>query len=220
MIEAILGGIAVGIGSVAFMVISDGSMLGNIIGALCYAVILLAIEYYDLDLFVGRAGLLNNKNNDPIELILIYFGNFIGVSWVAFALKLVPKYGEQIGKVSHIMLQTLEDMSWDTCFVTAILCGMMMYAGIMVFKMSNTWAFFAIAIMTCVLAQWPFAHVIYFCLWSDSWDYWYLIIPTTLGNIIGANVWGMLRRRSPRYKNKDKLTPDSYDIADRFHDFV
>ena len=55
MVEAICAGIVIGLGCVANLYI------GSIMGAIFYAIVVMSVIYYDLDLFVGHTGILNSK---------------------------------------------------------------------------------------------------------------------------------------------------------------
>ena len=221
MIDGVLAGLAVGLGSVAYMIAYDGTIVSHIVAALCFSIIMMSIPYYRLDFFLGRPGVLTSKNIDPIENMIIYMGNFIGITWIALLMKLIPQYGEKIGIRAHEVLMHLHEYSWDTVFILSIFAGMMFYAGAMATVHGNSIFYFLLVNFVCIFAEWPTVHLIFWCLWSDSWDIgWYLIIPTTLGNIIGANLWVLLRKHSPTYQNAEYLKPDSYDIADKFHEFV
>lgn len=221
MIDSVLGGLAVGLGATAYMTIYDGTLLGNIVATFCFSIIMMAIPFYKLDFFVGRPGILTDKNTDPVESIIVYMGNFIGITWIALLMKVFPEYGERIGSYSHAILEQLHNLTWDTVFVLSMFAGMMFYAGAMAVNRGQTVFYFMLVNIVCVFAQWPTIHLIVWSLWSDTWDkYWYLIFPTTLGNVVGSNLWYLLRRHSPTFKNKDYVIPDSYDIADKFREFV
>ena len=221
IIDSILGGIAYAMGVTAWFFIYDGSLLSLIAGSVCFAIILMAIPYYRLDFFLGRPGVLTDKNTDPVETLIIYMGNFIGVMWVGVTIKLFGPTSEHMIATAHYALEYLDKASWDTVFVVSILGGMMFYAGAMTVNINGSPVYFMLASFVCMMTHWPMIHVVWYALWVDTWvGYWYLIIPVTLGNLIGANVWFMLRKHSPTYKNKKYVTPDSYDIVDKFHDFV
>ena len=53
MVEAICAGIVIGLGCVADLYVS------GIMGSILYAIVIMSVIYYDLDLFVGHTGLLN-----------------------------------------------------------------------------------------------------------------------------------------------------------------
>ncbi len=55
MVEAICAGIVIGLGCVADLYVS------GIMGSILYAIVIMSVIYYDLDLFVGHTGLLNPK---------------------------------------------------------------------------------------------------------------------------------------------------------------
>ena len=220
MIDSVLGGLAIGLGTISYMHIYDGTLLSDIVGAICFSIIMLAIPYFDLDLFIGRPGLMVDRNTDPVELGLIYLGNFIGITWMALILKLIPEYGEPMRLLAHETLERLHAETFDTVFIVSTFAGMMVYAGLVAMKMKNVWTFFIAACFVTVMARWPLCHLVFFCFWSDSWEHFYLIVPVTFGNVVGANIWGMLRQHSPKYKNAYLFTPDSSDIVDKFHDYV
>ncbi len=60
MIDAVLGGLAMGLGSTAYMLIQDGTLFSNVIATICFSIIMMAIPFYKLDLFLGRPGILSN----------------------------------------------------------------------------------------------------------------------------------------------------------------
>lgn len=221
IIDSILGGIAYAMGVAVWFFVYDGSLLSLTVGSVCFAIILMAIPYYRLDFFLGRPGVLSDKNMDPVEGLIVYMGNFIGVMWVGVLIKLFGPRPEHMIATAHYVLEYLHGESWDTVFVISILGGMMFYAGAMAVNRGHPPTYFWAAAFVCMMAHWPMIHVVWFSFWVDSWaTYWYLMIPVTLGNVIGSNVWFMLRKHSPTYQNKKYITPDSYDIADRLHDFV
>ena len=221
IIDSILGGIAYAMGVTAWFFVYDGSLLSLIIGSVCFAIILMAIPYYRLDFFIGRPGVLSDKNTDPFETLIIYMGNFIGVMWVGVLMKLFGPQQEHLVATAHYTLEYLHGQTWDTVFVISILSGMMFYAGAMAVNRGHPPTYFMAAAFVCMMVRWPMIHVVWYALWVDTWsEYWYLVIPVTLGNLIGSNVWFMLRKHSPTYKNIKYLKPDSYDIADKFHNFV
>jgi formate/nitrite transporter FocA (FNT family) len=221
MIDGILGGLAVGLGTVAYMMTYNGTEMSTLIATLCFAIVMLAIPFYKLDFFLGRPGVLSDKNNNIIDNLVVLAGNAIGVTWIALLLKLFPEYHTKIQTYAHYTLEHLHGYTWDTVFILSIFAGMMLYAGAMATTKGATIFYFGLVVFVTCYAQWPILHLIIFCLWSDTWlDYWYLLIPTTLGNVIGVNLWIMFRKHSPTYQNAKYVTRERADIADKFHSFV
>lgn len=221
IIDSILAGIAYGMGVTVWFFIYDGSLLSLTIGSVCFAIILMAIPYYRLDFFIGRPGVLSDKNMDLVEGLIVYMGNFIGTMWIGVMIKLFGSQNKHMVEIAHFALEYLKNESWDTILVISILGGMMFYAGAMAVNRGHTPFYFMLAAFVCMMAHWPMIHAVWYAMWIDTWaGYWYLIIPVTLGNLIGSNVWYMLRKHSPTYQNQKYITPDSYDIVDRFRDFV
>lgn len=212
MVEAFLGGLVIGLGCIA------NYTVGGWLGALFFAITILSAVYYDLDIFVGKAGLLTNKNLDIVEMLLVFAGNFAGITWISLLIKLIPQYGEPLGKIAEDMLTQTSSVAWDTCFVLAIFAGMTLYGGIVAYVKTKNWIMLVLPIMMMILADWPFSLITVFLLWQADWINWPHLIPIILGNMIGVNIWHLLRRRSERYH--DEFKPDASDISSKFHDFV
>lgn len=221
IIDSILAGLAYGLGATAWFFIYDGSLASLIVGSFCFAIVLMAIPYYRLDFFLGRPGALVDKNIDPVETIIVYFGNAIGVMWIAILMKLFAPMETHLQEVAEYCLSYLREQHWDSVFVISIFSGMMFYAGAMAINKGQPPIYFLLISFVCMMARWPTVHIVFYALWLDKWaGSWYLIVPVTLGNVIGSNIWVMLRKHSPTFKNQDYIKPDEYDIVDRFRDFV
>ena len=221
MVDAFLGGLASGMASAAYLFAYSNSVLGKLIAAICFSVTMMAIPYYKLDFFLGRPGLLSDKNNNTIDTLIVFMGNFVGVTWIALLVKLFPEYNKQMEAQAEIVLQSLHSFSWVGVLMLSIFAGAMFYAGTVPVYRGQTPIYFALINLVCIYASWPTFHFVYFCLSLDlKIKYWYLVPIIIIGNTIGSNIWITLRKHSSTYKNKDLFTPDSYDIVDKFHDFV
>lgn len=67
LIDAILGGLAYGLGVTSYLWIYDGTPSNAVVGAFCFSVIVMAIPFYDLNFFLGRPGVLSDKNLTVFE---------------------------------------------------------------------------------------------------------------------------------------------------------
>lgn len=210
MVEPLLAGFVVGFGTMSYLYV------GGPMGALLYAITILSIIYYDLDLFVGKAGLLTSRQTDIIELVLILLGNLIGVTAIAAALFIIPGYGEPYGKLAAETIERHMSYGIDGLFVISIFAGMVMYAGITAYKKTQIWIMLCLPIMMVILCDWPFIVSEFFMYVGvrNDWVKWYYLIPIMLGNFIGANLFPLLRRHSPRYKNEYVIN-DEPDIASK-----
>lgn len=218
IIDSVLAGLAYGLGATAWFFVYDGSLISIALGGFCFAIILMAIPYYKLDFFLGRPGALTDKNIDPIESLIIYFGNFIGVTWIGLLIKIFAPAENHIIATANYALSYLHSLSWDTVCVISVFSGMMFYAGSMAVNRGIQPSYFLLVSFVCIMCRWPTVHMVFYCLWADTWkDFWYLIIPVTVGNVIGSNVWVLLRKHSPTFKNEQYLTPDKHDIVDTLH---
>lgn len=222
MIDAFLGGLAYGLGVTAYMWIYDGTVANGIVGAFCFSVIVMAIPFYNLDFFLGRPGLLSDKNITFFDNVMIFMGNFLGLAWMGLFVKILPQYGAKIIYNANYALNFMQNYSIDTNFILSIYAGMMFYAGAMAYRRGHTIFYFMLINLVCLFAQWPTMQFLTYCLWADSWRaHGYLMFPVVFGNIIGANIWVLLRKNSPTYKDKIYLTPDEpKSIADRIEELV
>ncbi len=222
IIDAILAGLAYGLGVTSYMWIYNGSVAKDVIGVICFSIIVMAIPFYKLDFFLGRPGILSNKNITFGENLVICMGNFIGLSWIGLFVKILPQYGAKIIFNANYALGFMRDYSIGTNFLLSMYAGMMFYAGAMAIRKGHTVFYFMLINLVCLFAQWPTMHFLVYCLWADTWKgSAYLLFPVVAGNILGANIWIMLRRFSNNFTNKDLVTPDEQDdIADRFEQIV
>lgn len=144
LVDAILAGIVISFGTIADMY-NPGP-----IGALLYSITVLSCVYYELDLFVGRAGLLTAKGTDFIELLLILLGNLIGAMFIGTAFFLIPNYGLQYMEYAESILDTHMSYGIDGLFLISIFCGMVMYAGIMAYEKTKNWILLCLPIVMVV----------------------------------------------------------------------
>lgn len=222
MIDAFLGGLAYGLGVTAYMWIYDGTVANGIVGAFCFSVIVMAIPFYNLDFFLGRPGLLSDKNIGFFDNLAIFMGNFLGLTWMGLFVKVLPAYGAKITANANYALNFMANYSFDTNLILSIYAGMMFYAGAMACRKGYSVFYFMLINLVCLFAQWPTMQFLVFSLWADSWKpYGYLMFPVVLGNILGANIWVLMRRHSPKYKNKEYITQDApKSIADKIEELV
>lgn len=149
-------------------------------------------------------------------------GNFIGLCMIGLFVKVLPQYGAKIIYNANFALKFMRDYTVSTNFILSIYAGMMFYAGAMAYRKGHTVFYFMLINLVCLFAQWPTMQFLIYCLWADSWkEHGYLMVPIVLGNIIGANIWVMLRNFSNKFIDKQYIIPDKQDdIADRFEQIV
>ena len=208
MIEAICAGIVIGLGCVADLYV------GGIMGSILYAIVIMSVIYYDLDLFVGHTGILNPKQTDVVELGLIFFWNIIGISAIAILTLLTPSYRDRILESAHELWEYYNRIGFFGMIPLGIFCGLTMYGGIVAYTKTENYIMTMIPIMMCVLAHWPFALNMVFLMWFNQAQGWDLIIGTLVGNLIGCNAWLLIRGRSDRFI--DTLSPPKRTWWDYF----
>ena len=208
MVEAICAGIVIGLGCVADLYV------GGIMGSILYAIVIMSVIYYDLDLFVGHTGLLNPKQTDIIELGLIFLWNIIGVSIIALLTLCTPVYQERIAASAHELWAFYDSIGPFGVVPLGIFCGLTMYGGIVAYTKTENYMMTMIPIMMCVLAHWPFVPNMIFLMWFTQAKGWNLAIGTLVGNLIGCNAWLLIRGRSDRFI--DTLSPPKRTWWDYF----
>lgn len=208
MVEAICAGIVIGLGCVADLYV------GGIMGSILYAIVIMSVIYYDLDLFVGHTGLLNPKQTDIIELGLIFLWNIIGVSIIALLTLCTPVYQERIAASAHELWAFYDSIGSFGIVPLGIFCGLTMYGGIVAYTKTENYIMTMIPIMMCVLAHWPFALNMVFLMWFNQAKGLDLVIGTLVGNLIGCNAWLLIRGHSDRFI--DTLSPPKRTWWDYF----
>lgn len=208
MVEAICAGIVIGLGCVADLYV------GGIMGSILYAIVIMSVIYYDLDLFVGHTGLLNPKQTDIIELGLIFLWNIIGVSIIALLTLCTPVYQERIAASAHELWAFYDGIGPFGIIPLGIFCGLTMYGGIVAYTKTENYIMTMIPIMMCVLAHWPFVPNMVFLMWFNQAKGLDLAIGTLVGNLIGCNAWLLIRGHSDRFI--DTLSPPKRTWWDYF----
>lgn len=216
MVEAICAGIVIGLGCVANLYI------GGIMGAIFYAIVVMSVIYYDLDLFVGHTGILNSKQTDIIELGLIFMWNIMGVSIIAVLVLLTPSYRDGVIESARKIWEYYNRIGPFGMVPLGIFCGLTMYGGIVAYTKTQNYIMTMIPIMMCILCNWPFSLNIIFLLWFNQGQGqgvgvvggWELALSTLIGNLIGCNAWLLIRRGSKRMTTN--LEPQKKTFWDYF----
>lgn len=133
-IKSIMAGIMVSIGGVAFL-----SCENRYIGALLFSVGLISIVMLGMNLYTGKIGyVLENDKIFFVDTVLSVVGNAVGC--LALGLAKAP-----IGSVAAICTAKLAKAPL-AAFIDAILCGILIYVCVDIFKKKNT----VIGIVFCI----------------------------------------------------------------------
>ena len=133
-INSMLAGMAISLGGAVFLSCED-----KVIGAFFFCVGLLTVVYFGLNLYTGKIGyIFSNDKKFLADTIFSIFGNALGC--IAFGLIKTP-----IKNVTDIVASKL-DKTPLSLFFDAVLCGVLIFICVDIFKKKNT----PIAILFCV----------------------------------------------------------------------
>lgn len=181
--SGICAGIMVSIGGAVFL-----SCENRYVGAVLFAVALMAICYQGYSLFTGKVGLIPEKHDKEAFSILFLglLGNAIGTILCGFVLRYaVPNMGVTAetlctGKLTQAFLQTL---------IRSIFCGILMYTAVGIFRdgKSPLGIIFCIPVFILSGFEHSIADIFYFaCSGIVSWEACGFLWTVILGNSIGG----------------------------------
>ena len=119
--KAVAAGMMIGIGATIFLATDS-----KVAGAFFFSVGLFLICSFGMNLFTGKIGYVLANKNDP-NCIIIWLGNLVGSLLTAGLVRLAkPAYAEK----ALTMAQAKMEMSIPAVLITALFCGMLMYAAV------------------------------------------------------------------------------------------
>ncbi len=186
-LKAILAGMFIAIGGTVYL-----SCENKVIGSVLFALGLFTIVNWGLNLYTGKIGYLDKSNY--LEVIITFFGNFVGTNLSALALRGTRIYSVLTAKIdsANIVGAKLGD-SYLSLFVLAIFCGMLMYTAVATFRKKPD-ILGAIAVIMCVSVfilcgfEHCIANMFYFALGTPIKDYLLPLLVMTAGNSVGGIV--------------------------------
>lgn len=186
-INSILAGGIIAIGGVLNL------KFGGIAGAVLFSVGLFVILTRRLSLFTGK--LCNINNTGPIELLVVWFGNLVGATMVAglfIATRLVD-----LSSTAQTLIQVKAD-DLLSVFILGIFCEFMINVAVYPFKKSMSDLFKIVSlffgVITFVLLGFEhsvanmFYSTFYLFTTGWSWSLVWIILISTVGNIVGAGI--------------------------------
>ena len=181
---SIVAGMMIAIGGTIYLTLS------GLEGALLFSMGLLTILCLKLELFTGKAGLLATREITLGKLFEIWLGNFLG-SWIfAFLLILTPKGVDLAMRASEIVAIRVAN-GFFVNLIYGIMCGMLMFMAVKTWQFTNGNPFYAM-MPVGIFIMCGFNHCIADMFYlhigcMDILDY-HILIPTTIGNLIGCNI--------------------------------
>ncbi len=184
------------------------------VGAVLFSVALLSICYKGYSLYTGRIGFIFDElTKDKIsELFLGLLGNVIATAVVGIAVRYAITKPIDLHKIASEMCAIkLEQELWQT-LIRAILCGVLMYIAVAVYKEKKSVVGILFCIPVFILSG--FEHSIadmgYFAIAGIySAKAFGFIMMVVLGNSIGALILPLMRKALAENKKKNENAQDN-----------
>ena len=181
---SIVAGMMIAIGGTIYLT------LGGLEGALLFSMGLLTILCLKLELFTGKAGLLATQEITLGKLLEIWIGNFLGSWIIAFLLTLTPKgviLAQEASKIVAIRLAN----GFFVNFIYGIMCGILMFMAVKTWQFTNgnpLYAMMPVGIFILCGFNHCIADMFYLHMSCTDILNYHVLIPTTLGNLLGCNI--------------------------------
>ena len=193
--SSILAGIAISLGAIANLVV------GPPLGPFLFAVGLFMVIALKLDLFTGRAGLLATKEFKPLNLLVVWVGNFIGcfMSGVIVLFTFPEATMEKVVSGATKIMTMRIDSPWYTLIILGIMCGILMYMAVQgSARAEMSYKPFVAMLPVAVFIFSGYAHCVAdMFYYSAAQMYTQAALPVlfvTIGNVIGCNIPPLLKR--------------------------
>jgi Formate/nitrite family of transporters len=215
--SGILAGLFIGLGSFAYVgCVSLDPTVGKIIGAALFSVGLFCVCFFGSHLYTGRIGFcFEQKPSYVLDLATMLFGNFLGAAGLG-SIVYVASLGESDNKliavVRGIAVSRALDLgsgngeAWYKALLMAVVCGMLVFLAVYIWKKAENWGVKVIGLVLCV---WTFvvtgtehcvANMFYFAM-AGQWSLqnFLNVMICILGNSIGSwLVWALLKLSTPK----------------------
>ena len=196
--SAVLAGCAISLGGIVFL-----SVENKIIGSFLFAVGLLTILAFKLNLFTGKAPYICQNKLSYCGLVsLVWLGNFVGAAGLAVMIRHTAVYNNIINKCTSIAEAKTSD-SLLSLFILGIFCGILMYIAVDTFNKQSQEKNFSSTITTilCVSVfilsgfEHSIADMFYFILAMPIKAFALPLVVITFGNIVGGNIFCFLTNK-------------------------
>lgn len=195
LILATAAGLCIGIGGIVFLMQDN-----KFAGAFLFAVGLLTILVFKLNLFTGMVGYLTERMAEKkwgylITLALVWIGNFLGTAAAAGLIRLT-RIGDGIVAKSQPLVNTKLEDKWYSLLILGVFCGILMFIAVDTYKKNIEKKDFLcciavfMGVMVFILAgfEHSIADMFYFVLSGRVMDAIPALLLITVGNAIGGNI--------------------------------
>lgn len=195
LVSAILAGICIGLGGVAYL-----SVENKVVGAVLFTVGLFTICTFRLHLFTGKVAYIFQQDKAYARTIpIIWVGNLIGTWLVGFLMQ--GTRADNIVERAAALCQIKLDDNLLSLFILGIFCNMLIYIAVDNFNNNphEIGKYLALFLCVVVFVLCGFEHCVadmfYFSIarmWSV--DAVVCILVVTLGNVVGGVLFPLTRR--------------------------
>lgn len=192
--DGFLAGTMISIGCAVYLACEN-----KYIGAILFSVALMTICYKGYSLYTGKIGYIveNHTKNDVSVLTLGLLGNVIATALFGIAIRYaIPS----LGATAEVLVANKYMQEWWQTLIRAILCGILMYVAVSVYKEKKTIAGIVFCIPVFILSgfEHSIADMCYFAVGGEfSIKAFLFIMIVILGNSIGGvlfPLFGLLKK--------------------------
>jgi formate/nitrite transporter FocA (FNT family) len=201
-LSAFLAGIMISIAGIVFL------STDKILGSFLFSIGLLTILFFNLDLYTGKIGYIT-ENENYLELLIIWVGNFIGCIITALCYR-------NTCKVKTINIETIVELKLNYSIFEILffsfLCGILIFIAVDIYKKSNEAIMKIVTVVLCIAvfiligAEHCVADMFYICLANKINIYSIsFILFATLGNSLGSIfIHRIINREVIKYEKIDE----------------
>lgn len=204
--QSILAGFCIGLGGTVFLRVKDAFPGGNVVGALLFAIGLLAICTRGYSLYTGKVCyLFDNKPDYVLDVVVIWIGNLIGTSLLAVLERCTGLCGETgIDAAARALVEGKMNASFLSLFILGILCNIFIYLAV------NGYAknphelgkylsiFMGVSVFILCGTEHSIADMYYWALsgimWEQPGETFLRLLVITLGNLVGGVSFPLMER--------------------------
>lgn len=125
LIKSIAAGVFIGIGATVFL-----SCENAVVGAFLFAIGLLSICVFGLNLFTGKIGYVT-ENKNYAGMVLIWFGNLLGCAMSVLAVRYAKP---ALTDKAFAMLEKKAQLNVPSLIFCGIFCGIIMFVAVDIYK--------------------------------------------------------------------------------------
>lgn len=189
--NSIAAGIFIGIGGSVFLAIEN-----KVIGAVFFTVALLCICQLDLMLFTGKIGFLafDHSRAESTATAFCLIGNLIGTGIAGMAIRYCRP--NVVEKAVAMVAEKLT-VSLGRVFLTAVFCGILMYAAVRIYKEKKSISGILFCVPVFILAGFEHSIADMFYVWTAMTGGFHAVmflVVVVCGNTVGGLLVPVLKR--------------------------